>query len=45
MVEGQEQKLKPGMTVIAEFDVGKRRVIEFFLYPLLKNWHEGITVR
>lgn len=44
-VDGRNEKLKPGMTVLAEFKVGKRRIIEFFLYPLLKNWQEGISVR
>lgn len=34
-------RLMPGMTVTAEIKVGKRRVIQYFLYPLLRymdNW-------
>ena len=34
--------LMPGMTTIAEIKVGKRRVIEYFLYPLLRNLDSSI---
>lgn len=44
-VEGKDQPLTPGMTVSAEIKVGKRRIIEFFIYPLIKYWHDGISVR
>lgn len=44
-VEGRKEKLQPGMTVIAEIKVGTRRIIEFFIYPLIKYWHEGMSVR
>jgi hemolysin D len=44
-VEGRNEPLKPGMTVSAEVKVGKRRIIEFFIYPLIKYWHEGMSVR
>ncbi len=30
-------RLLPGMTVAVEIVVGKRRVIEYFLYPLIRN--------
>jgi hemolysin D len=29
----------------AEIKVGKRRVIEFFIYPIIKYLDEGIKVR
>lgn len=45
MVEGRKEPLKAGMTVAAEVKVGKRRIIEFFIYPLIKYWHEGMSVR
>ncbi|WP_027185091.1 hypothetical protein [Desulfovibrio inopinatus] len=32
----------PGMTVTAEINVGKRRVIEHFLYPILKGLDMGL---
>lgn len=44
-VEGRKEYLKPGMTVTAEVKVGKRRIIEFFVYPLIKYWQEGMSVR
>lgn len=37
--------LRSGMSVTAEMKVGKRRVIEFFLYPLIKYLDEGMSVR
>jgi len=45
IVEGRKEALKPGMTVTAEVKVGKRRIIEFFVYPLIKYWSEGMSVR
>jgi len=44
-VEGRKEILKPGMTVNAEVKVGKRRIIEFFIYPLIKYMNEGMSVR
>jgi hemolysin D len=44
-VEGKIASLHPGMTVNAEMKVGKRRVIEFFLSPVLKSLKESINVR
>ena len=44
-VNGEEVKLRSGMSVSAEMKVGKRRVIEFFLYPLIKYLDEGMSVR
>ena len=34
-VEGKERYLEAGMSVTAEIKVGKRRVIEFFIYPII----------
>lgn len=45
MVEGKEEKITPGMSLSAEVKVGKRRIIEFFIYPLIKYLNEGISVR
>ena len=45
VVDGKQQLITPGMSVNAEIKVGKRRIIEFFIYPLIKYLHEGISVR
>lgn len=45
MVEGKEQSMTPGMSLSAEIKVGKRRIIEFFVYPLIKYLDESIKVR
>ena len=42
---GDIYKVKPGMTVTAEVNVGKRRVIEFFLFPIIRYLDEGLKVR
>lgn len=44
-VEGQERYLEAGMSVTAEIKVGKRRVIEFFIYPIIRYLDEGMSVR
>ncbi len=44
-IEGNEQKLSTGMTLNAEIEIGERRIIEFFIYPLIKYMDEGISVR
>lgn len=44
-VEGKELTIHPGMSVTAELKVGKRRVIEFFIYPMIKYLDEGLSVR
>jgi len=43
--DGAEYRVKPGMSVTAEINVGKRRVIEFFLFPLIRYLDEGLKVR
>lgn len=44
-VEGEEKPIEPGMSVTAEIKVGKRKIIEFFIYPLIKYMDEGMSVR
>ncbi len=45
LVEGKEQSIKFGMTTTNEIKIGKRRIIEFFIYPLIKYMDESIKVR
>lgn len=45
MVEGKEEEIRTGMSLTAEINVGKRRIIEFFIYPLIKYLDEGMSVR
>ncbi len=45
LVEGKEQKITTGMTLNAEIEVNKRRIIEFFIYPLIKYLDEGLSVK
>lgn len=45
MVEGKEQSIKSGMSSTNEINIGKRRIIEFFVYPLIKYLDESIKVR
>jgi len=44
-VEGFETPIATGMSATAEIKVGRRRIIEFFIYPLIKYLDEGISVR
>jgi len=43
--DGTVFPLRPGMAVTTEINVGKRRVIEFFLFPIIKYLDEGLKVR
>lgn len=45
LVEGKEQTIKFGMETTNEIKTGKRRIIEFFIYPLIKYMDESIKVR
>ncbi|MBA4391047.1 MAG: HlyD family type I secretion periplasmic adaptor subunit [Syntrophus sp. (in: bacteria)] len=45
LVEGKQVPMTSGMSLTAEIKVGKRRIIEFFIYPLIKYLDEGIKVR
>ena len=43
---GQEKfAINSGMSITAEMKVGKRRVINFFIYPLIRYLDEGMSVR
>lgn len=44
-VEGRLLPLHPGMAVVAEIKTGKRRVIEYFLSPLLEHTSESLRER
>lgn len=44
-VNREKTYIHSGMSVTAEMKVGKRRVIDFFLYPLIKYLDEGMSVR
>ncbi len=44
-LEGKERYLEAGMSVTPEIKVSKRRVIEFFIYPIIKYLDEGLSVR
>ena len=45
MVEGKPKAISTGMSLTAEIKVGKRRIIEFFIYPMIKYWNQAITIR
>lgn len=45
MVEGRETPITVGMSLTAEIKVYKRRIIEFFIYPMIKYWNQAIQVR
>lgn len=45
LVNGQYRSVEPGMTVQADIQTGRRRVIEFFLSPVVKYLNEGLRVR
>ena len=44
-VEGKQVRLSPGMAVTAEVRTGQRRLIEFFLSPLLRYQQESVRER
>ena len=44
LFNGNKKLLKPGMTVTAEMKVGKRKLIEFFIYPAIKYFNEGMSI-
>ncbi len=45
LVDGVNTPIVIGMSVTAEIKVGERRIIEFFLYPIIRYLDEGISVR
>ncbi|OPY04376.1 MAG: hypothetical protein A4E66_02596 [Syntrophus sp. PtaB.Bin001] len=44
MVGGVKTPIVSGMSLTAEIKVGKRRIIEFFVYLLIKYLDEGVKV-
>ncbi|MBI3754417.1 MAG: HlyD family type I secretion periplasmic adaptor subunit, partial [Deltaproteobacteria bacterium] len=44
-VDGRETAIVPGMTLSVEVKTGKRRIIEFFLSPIVKYTKESLTLR
>lgn len=44
-VDGRDISISPGMTTSVEVKTGKRRVIEFFLSPIIKYTNESLTIR
>lgn len=45
MVEGRETPISTGMSLTAEIKIRKRRIIEFFIYPMIKYWNQAIQIR
>lgn len=45
LVEGRRVSIAPGMTASVEIKTGSRRIIEFFLSPIIKYARESISVR
>ncbi len=45
LVDGKHLRLNPGMAIAAEVTTGKRRLIEFFLSPLLRYRQESLRER
>ena len=44
-IEGKRIPVGSGMIVTAEIKVEQRRIIEFFIYPIIKYLDEGLKVR
>lgn len=44
-VNGIEQPISSGMGLSAEIKTGKRRIIEFFIYPIIKYWSEAVSIK
>ena len=44
-VDGKDRNIEPGMSVTVEIKTGKRRIIEFFIYPIIRYLDEGMSVR
>jgi hemolysin D len=45
LIDGHWQPIKVGLSVNSEVKTGQRRIIEFFIYPLIKHLNEGMSVR
>ncbi len=44
-VDGKRVPLSPGMALSVEVKTNKRRIIEFFLSPIIKYAKESLTLR
>jgi hemolysin D len=44
-VDGEERALRPGMTATVDIDMGQRRIIEYFLGPILRYRDEALRER
>jgi hemolysin D len=44
-VEGETLKLTPGMAITVEIETARRRVMEYFLGPLILNVSESFRER
>jgi hemolysin D len=44
-VEGRDVSLSPGMAASVEIKTGSRRVIEYFLSPLIRGGQESLRER
>ena len=44
-IDGRQVALSPGMSVSIEIKTGSRRIIEYFLSPLMKHAHESFNQR
>ncbi len=42
---GKQHNITSGMSITAEVKIGKRRVVNFFIYPLIRYLDEGMSVR
>lgn len=45
LVDGREMPLRPGLTATVDIDMGSRRIIEYFLEPLLRYQDEALRER
>ena len=45
VVDGKKVAVSPGMAVSVEVKTNKRRIIEFFLSPIIKYADESLTLR
>ncbi|WP_310608235.1 HlyD family efflux transporter periplasmic adaptor subunit [Buttiauxella brennerae] len=45
VIDGEPSALKPGMSASIEIKTGSRRVIEYFLSPLIQHSHESLNER
>ena len=45
MVNGERRRISPGMRVSAEIRTGRRRLIDFFLSPVMRHGHEALRER